>query len=51
MRNRTAGSPTMKTLEDFNLDHLPSLRRHALARLVTGTFITKADNRRCSAAQ
>jgi len=31
-------------LEDFNLDHLPSLRRDVLAQLATGTFIPKADN-------
>jgi DNA replication protein DnaC len=27
MRIRTAHFPAVKTLEDFNLDHLPSLRR------------------------
>lgn len=44
MRIRTAHFPTVKTLEDFNLDHLPSLRRDLLAHLATGTFVAKAEN-------
>jgi DNA replication protein DnaC len=44
MRLRTAHFPAVKTLEDFNLDHLPSLRRDVLAHLATGTFIAKAEN-------
>ncbi|MFJ3880830.1 IS21-like element helper ATPase IstB [Streptomyces sp. NPDC090077] len=36
--------PQVKTLEDFNLDHLPSLRRDVLAHLATGTFVAKAEN-------
>ncbi|EFC78764.1 IS21-like element helper ATPase IstB [Parafrankia sp. EUN1f] len=44
MRIRTAHFPTVKTLEDFNLDHLPSLRRDVLAHLATGTFVAKAEN-------
>ncbi len=44
MRIRTAHFPAVKTLEDFNLDHLPSLRRDVLAHLATGTFVAKADN-------
>ena len=44
MRIRTAHFPAMKTLEDFNLDHLPSLRRDVLAHLATGTFVAKAEN-------
>ena len=44
MRIRTAHFPAVKTLEDFNLDHLPSLRRDVLAHLATGTFIPKAEN-------
>ena len=35
MRVRTAHFPQVKTLEDFNLDHLPSLRRDVLAHLAT----------------
>jgi DNA replication protein DnaC len=44
MRIRTAHFPAVKTLEDFNLDHLPSLRRDVLAHLSTGTFVAKAEN-------
>lgn len=44
MRVRTAHFPAIKTLEDFNLDHLPSLRRDLLAHLATGTYVAKAEN-------
>jgi DNA replication protein DnaC len=44
MRIRTAHFPAVKTIEDFNLDHLPSLRRDVLAHLATGTFVAKAEN-------
>lgn len=44
MRIRTAHFPQVKTLEDFNLDHLTSLRRDVLAHLATGTFVAKAEN-------
>ena len=44
MRIRTAHFPQVKTLDDFNLDHLPSLRRDVLAHLATGTFVAKAEN-------
>jgi DNA replication protein DnaC len=44
MRIRTAHFPQIKTLEDFNLDHLPSLRRDVRAHLATGTFVPKAEN-------
>ena len=44
MRIRTAHFPAIKTLEDFNLDHLPSLRRDLLAHLATGAFVSKAEN-------
>jgi len=44
MRIRTAHFPQVKTLEEFNLDHLPSLRRDLLAHLGTGTFVAKAEN-------
>ena len=44
MRIRTAHFPAIKTLEDFNLDHLPSLRRDVLAHLATGMFVPKAEN-------
>src|SRR5512142_1521449 len=43
---RTAGAhfPDVKTLDDFNLDHQPSLRRDVLAHLATCTFIPTAGN-------
>lgn len=43
---RIAGAhfPQVKTLEEFNLDHQPSLRRDILAHLATTTWIAKADN-------
>ena len=44
MRIRTAHFPAVKTLEEFNLDHLPSLRRDLLAHLATGTFVAKAGS-------
>ena len=44
MRIRTAHFPQVKTLEEFNLDHLPSLRRDVLAHLATGAFVAKAEN-------
>ncbi|BAE46146.1 IS21-like element helper ATPase IstB [Rhodococcus erythropolis] len=44
MRIRTAHFPAVKTLEDFNLDHPPSLRRDVLAHLATGMFVPKAEN-------
>ena len=44
MRIRTAHFPAMKTLEDFNYDHLPSLRRDILAHLATATYVAKAEN-------
>jgi DNA replication protein DnaC len=44
MRVRTAHFPQVKTLEEFNLEHLPSLRRDVLAHLATATFVAKAEN-------
>lgn len=44
MRIRTAHFPAVKTIEDFNLDHLPSLRRDVLAHLATGLFVAKTEN-------
>ena len=43
---RIAGAhfPQIKTLEDFNTDHQPSLRRDILAHLATTTWVVKADN-------
>ena len=44
MRVRTAHFPAVKTLEDFNLDHLPSLRKDVLAHLATATFVPRCEN-------
>lgn len=44
MRIRTAHFPAIKTPEDFNYDHLPSLRRDLLAHLSTSTYVAKAEN-------
>jgi len=43
---RIAGAhfPAVKTLEDFNVDHQPSLRRDVLAHLATTTWVPKAEN-------
>jgi DNA replication protein DnaC len=43
---RTAGAhfPSIKTLEDFNVDHQPALRRDILAHLATTTFVPAAGN-------
>lgn len=43
---RTAGAhfPAIKTLEDFNPDHQPSLRRDVLAHLATCAFVPTAGN-------
>jgi DNA replication protein DnaC len=44
MRIRTARFPQLKTLEDFNFDYLPSLRRDIIAHLATSNYIPKAEN-------
>lgn len=44
LRIQTARFPAVKTLEDFNTDYQPTLRRDVLAHLETTTFIPKADN-------
>ena len=44
IRMGAAHFPAIKTLEDFNSDHQPSLRRDVLAHLATTTFIAKAGN-------
>ena len=38
LRIRRAHFPAVKTLEDFNADHQPSLRRDVLAHLATTTW-------------
>ncbi|GAQ60076.1 transposase [Streptomyces scabiei] len=44
MRIRTVHFPQVKTLEDSDLGHLPSLRGDVLVHLATGTFVAKAEN-------
>ncbi|TNM61941.1 AAA family ATPase [Streptomyces sp. NP160] len=43
---RTAGAhfPAIKTLEDYNVDHQPGLRREVLAHLASAAFVGRADN-------
>lgn len=43
---RIAGAhfPAIKTLEDFNLDHQPALRRDIVAHLATAAFVPTAGN-------
>lgn len=43
---RIAGAhfPQVKTLEDFNTDHQPSLRRDILAHLAMTSWVAKAEN-------
>ncbi|MCZ4540440.1 IS21-like element helper ATPase IstB [Dietzia maris] len=44
VRTRAARFPQVKTLEDFNVDHQPTLRRDVLAHLATSTYIGKPGN-------
>lgn len=44
LRINGAHFPQVKTLEDFNVDHQPSLRRDVLAHLATTSWIAKAEN-------
>lgn len=44
LRINRAGFPSRKTLEDFNPDYQPTLRRDVLAHLATTSFIPKAEN-------
>ena len=44
LRMGGAHFPQVKTLEDFNADHQPSLRRDILAHLATTTWVAKAEN-------
>ena len=43
---RIAGAkfPAVKTLEDFNFDHVPGLPRDVIAHLATSTWIAKGEN-------
>src|SRR5699024_12339160 len=44
LRMNSARFPARKTLEDFNPDYQPSLRRDVLAHLATTNFIHTSDN-------
>ena len=44
IRARAAGFPARKSLEDFNFDHQPGLKRDTIAHLATGAFLTEASN-------
>jgi DNA replication protein DnaC len=44
LRISGARFPAVKTLEDFNFDRLPGLRRDVIAHLATSTWIAKSDN-------
>ena len=44
IRARAAGFPARNSLEDFNFDHQPGLKRDTIAHLATGAFLTEASN-------
>lgn len=44
IKARAAGFPAQKSLEDFNFDHQPGLKRDTIAHLATGAFLTEASN-------
>ena len=44
LRIRAAGFPGRKSLEEFNFDHQPSLKRDTIAHLGTGSFLAEAKN-------
>ena len=44
LRIQSARFPSRKTIEDFNPDYQPSLRRDVLAHLSNMSFVPKADN-------
>ncbi|MGB5935053.1 MAG: ATP-binding protein, partial [Ornithinimicrobium sp.] len=39
LRTRAAGFGATKTIEEFNFDHQPGLKRDIIAHLATGTFL------------
>jgi DNA replication protein DnaC len=43
-RARAAGFPARRSVEDFNFDHQPGLRRETIAHLATGAFLAEASN-------
>ena len=44
LRIRAAGFPARKTLEEFNFDHQPGIRRDDIAPLAAGHYLTEARN-------
>lgn len=44
IRARAAGFPARKSLDDFNFEHQPGLKRDTLAHLATGAFLAEASN-------
>ncbi|ALE04596.1 DNA replication protein (plasmid) [Arthrobacter sp. ERGS1:01] len=44
IRARVAGFPARKSLDDFNFEHQPGLKRDTLAHLATGAFLAEASN-------
>ncbi len=44
MKTRAAGFPARKSLDDFNFDHQPGLKRDAIAHLSTGAYLAEASN-------
>src|SRR4029453_14924537 len=41
---RAAGFPARKTLEEFNFDHQPGIRRDDITPLAAGHYLTEARN-------
>ena len=44
LRIRAAGFPARKTLEEFNFDHQPGIRRDDITPLAAGHYLTEARN-------
>ena len=44
LRNRAAGFPARKTLDEFMFDHQPGLRRDDISPLAAGAYLTQARN-------
>jgi DNA replication protein DnaC len=44
LRIRAAGFTARKSMEDFNFEHQPAIKREAIAHLATAAFIAAADN-------
>jgi hypothetical protein len=48
IRARAAGFPARKSLEDFNFDHQPGLKRDTIAHLATGRSSPRRPTSSCS---